>query len=114
MAKKSKDKNIDQLDERSPERRTDDQAQPDELGVDPGQVGASSAGQSGDTQRLSFVEEANEESVEELEETDQAFEAAVVEGVEDAGDHPERPVHTHEEYGRPDDVPPRNRDDEAA
>ena len=29
-----------------------------------------------------------------------------MEGVEDAADHPERPVHTHEEYGRPDDVPP--------
>ena len=34
--------------------------------------------------------------------------------VEDAADHPERPVHTHEEYGRPDDVPPQRRDDEAA
>jgi hypothetical protein len=34
-----------------------------------------------------------------------------VEGVEDAADPPERPVHTHLEYGRPDDVPPkRNRD----
>ncbi len=120
MARKSKEKdknknqNIDMRDERSPERRTDDQAQLDELGTDPGQVGLDSAGQSGDTQRLSAVEDANEESVEELEETDQNFEAAVVEGVEDAADHPERPVHTHEEYGRPDDVPPRNRDDEAA
>jgi hypothetical protein len=118
MARKSKEKdknqNIDMRDERSPERRTDDQAQLDELGTDPGQVGLDSAGQSGDTQRLSAVEGANEESVEELEETDQNFEAAVVEGVEDAADHPERPVHTHEEYGRPDDVPPRNRDDEAA
>jgi hypothetical protein len=34
-----------------------------------------------------------------------------VEGVEAAADPPERPVHTHEEYGRPDDAPPkRNRD----
>jgi len=41
-----------------------------------------------------------------LTETDQALEAARVEGLEDAADHPERPVHTHEEYGRPDDLPP--------
>jgi hypothetical protein len=53
----------------------------------------------------------SDESVEELADTEQALEAAAVEGVEDAADHPERPVHTHEEYGRPDDVPPkRNRD----
>jgi hypothetical protein len=83
------------------------EARPDELGNDPGQVGPESAGQSGDTQRLSHVEEASEESVEELAETDQALEAAAVDGVEDAGNHPERPVHTHEEYGHPDDLPPR-------
>ena len=52
----------------------------------------------------------SDESVEELADTNQAFEAAavkrVVEGVEDAADHPERPVHTHLEYGRRDDLPP--------
>jgi len=37
-----------------------------------------------------------------------------VEGVEDAADHPERPVHTHEEYRHPDNVPPRERGEEAA
>jgi hypothetical protein len=100
--------------ERSPELNRDDQARLDELGTDPGQVGPDSAGQSGDSQRLSPIAEANEESVEELADTDQAIEAAAVEGVEDAADHPERPVHTHEEYGRPDDVPPQRRDDEAA
>ena len=83
----------------------------DELGNKPGQVGNRSAGQAGDSQGLSSEEDASEESVEELADTEQAFEAAAVEGVEDAADHPERPVHTHEEYGRPDDVPPkRNRD----
>lgn len=102
------------LNERSPELRGDNQAQLDDLGSDPAQVGSDSAGQSGDPQRLSELEEANEESVEELAETDQAMEAATVEGVEDAADHPERPAHTHEEYGRPDDIPPRRRDDEAA
>ena len=82
------------------------EARLDELGNDPGQVGPDSAGQSGDPQQLSSIAEVSEESVEELADTDQAMEAAVVEGVEDAADHPERPVHTHLEYGRPDDVPP--------
>jgi len=85
----------------------DNEAQLDELGDDPGQVGPRSAGQTGDAQALSDVPEATDESVEELAEEDQALEAAIVEGVEDAGDHPERPTHTHEEYGTPDDVPPR-------
>jgi hypothetical protein len=93
-------------DERSEDLKLDDQANLDELGSDPGQVGAESGGQSGSAQRLSSVEDANEESVEELSDTDQAFEAAAVEGVEDAADHPERPVHTHLDYGRPDDLPP--------
>lgn len=102
------------LREKSPELRSDNQAQLDELGSDPGQVGTDSAGQSGDPQRLSELADSNEESVEELADTDQAFEASALEGVEDAADHPERPAHTHEEYGRPDDVAPRRRDDEAA
>lgn len=103
-----------QQDERSPERKQDEQARLDELGSDPGEVGPDSGGQSGDLQRLSPVEEANEESVEELASTDQAIEAAAVEGVEDAAGHPERPTHTHEEYGRPDDLPPQRRKDEEA
>ena len=88
------------------ERAKDNQAAADELGTDPRQVGSDSAGQSGDAQRLSTIADASEESVEELAGTYQALEAAAVEGVEDAGDHPERPVHTHLEYGRPDDLPP--------
>jgi hypothetical protein len=111
MAKKKENRDID---ERSPELKGDLEARPDELGRDPRQVGENSAGQAGDPQQLSIVEEANEESVEELADSDQAFEASVVDGVEDAGDHPERPVHTHEEYGRPDDTPALTKDDEAA
>jgi len=88
-------------------RRGDEHAQPDELGSDPGQVGPDSAGQSGDPQQLSSRAEADSESVQELADTDQALEAGIVEGVEDAADHPERPVHTHLDYGRPDDLPPR-------
>jgi len=84
----------------------DNEAGPDELGNDPRQVGPRSAGQSGDPQRLSTIEDAANESVEELADSDQALEAARVEGVEDAAEHPERPVHTHNDYGRPDDLPP--------
>ena len=87
--------------------RGDEQAQLDELGNDPGQVGPESAGQSGDSQRLSSIADAADASVQELADSDQAMEAGIVEGVEDAADHPERPVHTHLEYGRPDDLPPR-------
>ena len=87
------------------------EAAPDELGKDPREVGPESAGQSGDAQRLSIVEDAENESVEELVEEEQAFEASAVDGVEDAADHPERPVHTHNEYGRPDDLPPARSQD---
>jgi hypothetical protein len=82
------------------------EAQPDELRNDPREIGPDSAGQSGDLQRLSTTEDADNESVEELAEADQGLEAARLEGIEDASDHPERPVHTHNEYGRPDDIPP--------
>src|SRR6266700_45107 len=75
-------------DERAPERKSDLEAQLDELGQDPSQVGDRSAGQAGSSQDLSSVEDAGEEYVEELADTDQAMEAAAVEGSEDA-DHPE-------------------------
>lgn len=101
-------------DERAAEVAGDNQAQPDELGRDPGQVGPDSAGQSGDPQGLSQIEDANEESVEELADTDQAYEASVVQGVEDAGDHPERPVHTHEDYRKSDDFPAVRGEEEKA
>lgn len=108
------DKKDHNLDERSPELKGDLEAQLDELGKDPAEVGPDSAGQSGSSEGLSAEAEATEDSVEDLAETDQAYEASAVEGVEDAGDHPERPTHTHEEYGNPEDVPRRRRDDEAA
>ena len=112
MNTRNRENNTD--DERSPELKSDLEAQPDELGTDPSEVGAKSAGQSASSLGLSSDPDATEDSVEDLADTDQAFEAASVEGLEDAADHPERPTHTHEEYGRPDDVPPRRRDDEAA
>ena len=112
MAQKSR--RDDDLDERSPERKGDLEAQPDELGDDPREVGEMSAGRAGDAQRLSTIEDAEEESVTSLATDNQGYEAAVVEGVEDAADHPERPVHTHLDYGRPDDVPPQRREDDEA
>jgi hypothetical protein len=93
-------------------RRGDEQAGPDELGNDPGQVGPDSAGQSGDGQDLSAIADSADESVQALADSDQALEAGIVEGIEDAADHPERPVHTHVEYGRPDDLPPVDGSDE--
>ena len=83
----------------------DKEAQLDKLGSDPGQVGPDSAGQSGDTQGLSPEADAAEESVEELADTDQPYEAGIAEGVEDAEDHPERPVHTHENQAKTADIP---------
>jgi hypothetical protein len=102
------------LPERAPERKRDLQAQLDELGKDPRQVGDDSAGQSGDTQGLSDVEEASEESVEELASANQDLEAASVEGSEDAADHPTRPTHTHEEYGYSEELPKRRKGNKAA
>jgi hypothetical protein len=110
---RSRDENRS-IDERSPELKGDLEAQLDELGNDPSQVGVNSAGQTASAQGLSAEAEVTEDSIEDLSDTDQALEAAAVEGLEDAADHPERPTHTHEEYGRPDDVPPRNRRDDAA
>ena len=110
MPKKKKEET--NMDERSPELKGDLEARPDELEGDLREL--DSAGHGAELEQLSPVEEASEESVEELAETNQSLEAAIVDGVEDAADHPERPVHTHLEYGRPDDVPPARRDDEAA
>jgi hypothetical protein len=53
--------------------------------------GSLRAGQSGDLQGLSDVEDANSESVDELIEDGQSFEAEVVEGVEDVEDEKEVP-----------------------
>ncbi len=69
----------------------------DELENDSEEIASDSAGQSGDDQGLSQIAEADVESVEELADTDQAFAAEAVEGVEDAGDHPERPVRVRED-----------------
>ena len=57
---------------------------------------ARSGEESGDLQGLSRREEADSESVDELLEEGNAFEAGVVQGVEDAGNAEGQEVHTHE------------------
>ncbi len=57
-------------------------------------MGTGSAGQSGDTQGLSDVAEADGESVRELLEAGQAFEAEAIGGVEDAPDADMAEVYT--------------------
>jgi len=69
----------------------------DELEIDSEETVSDSGGQSGDDQGLPRIAEADVESVEELADTDQAYEAEAVEGVEDAGDHPEEPVRVRED-----------------
>lgn len=61
-------------------------------------------GQSGDTQGLSKSDRVDFESVEELAQEGQAFEAEIVEGVEDAPDADVSEVYTHEVSE--DDIPP--------
>lgn len=72
--------------------------------------GARRAGQSGDTQGLSNIADADSESVEELVEEGQSFEAGVISGVENAPDADRGEVKTTEV--REDDVPPEYDDRE--
>ena len=58
--------------------------------------GTGRAGQSGDSQALSGIETADSESVKELVEEGQAFEAEVVQGVENAADADKAEVRTKE------------------
>jgi hypothetical protein len=67
-------------------------------------TGPGSAGQSGDTQGLPDRAEADSESVEELAEEGQAFEAELIDAVEDAPDADVAEVRTKEVPE--DDVPP--------
>ena len=71
-----------------------------------------SAGQSGDTQGLSDIEEADSESVEELTEEGQGLEADVIDAVENAPDPDVSEVRTREVPE--DDVPEEYRDDSSS
>jgi hypothetical protein len=68
--------------------------------------GADSAGQSGDTQGLSQTADATEETVEELAYDGQDYEAGIQAGIEDAADHPEKPVPSHDGQARRADAAP--------
>jgi hypothetical protein len=63
---------------------------------EPKGLGARSGGQSGDLQGLSNTTSADSESVDELLEEGNAFEAEVVEGVQDAPDADRGEIRTHE------------------
>jgi hypothetical protein len=73
-------------------------------------MGDEAGGQAGDLQGLSREEDAASESVEELVEEGQAFEADVVNGVENAPDADKGPVRTHDRSE--DEIPPEERSDE--
>lgn len=92
---------------RAKERREND-VEVVELDADSEQASSERAVQSGDTQGLAPDGESANQSVKQLAEDDQAYEAGVVEGVEDAGDHPERPVRSHEDQrpARESELPP--------
>ena len=74
-------------------------------------LGPGSGGQSGDTQGLSDIAEADSESVQELLEEGQFFEAEVIAGVESAPDPDVAEVHTRQV--REDDVPPEYQERDA-
>ncbi|HEY1251642.1 MAG TPA: hypothetical protein VGH97_10660 [Thermoanaerobaculia bacterium] len=59
-------------------------------------MGLESGGQSGDTERISRSEIADSESVEELLEEGQAFEAGVVDGIENAPEPDQGEIRTRE------------------
>lgn len=75
---------------------------------DQDELGPDSAGQSGDIQQLSDIPDADSESVEELIEEGNAFEADVVQGVEE-GKLPDVSEVTTREVPE-DDVPPEYQD----
>jgi hypothetical protein len=81
---------------RANERR-DREAELIEFDADSEQICQESEVQSGDMQGLAPYGEAANQSVKQLAEDDQAYEAGVVEGVEDAGNHPERSVRSHQD-----------------
>lgn len=70
---------------------------------EPKGLGANSGGQSGDLQGLSHMAGADSESVDELLEEGNAFEAEVVQGVQNAPDADQGEIRTHEV--QEDDVP---------
>lgn len=82
---------------------------PDEAGEPSGQSEPGSGGGSGDAQGLSQAVDAAEESVNELAGAGQDYEAQILQGVEDATDHPGKPVPNRNFQRRPDGRAPERR-----
>lgn len=82
---------------RKANERRDREAELVEFDANSEQADSESGGQSGDMQGLAADGDAANQSVEELAEEGQPYEAGVVEGVEDAGKHPEAPVRSHQD-----------------
>jgi len=74
------------------------------------ELGPNAAGQSGDTQQIPDIADADSQSVEELVEEGNAFEANVVQGVDEAADSETSEVTTREVPE--DDVPPEYLNDD--
>ncbi len=73
----------------------------DENALRPQGLGPESAGRSGDDQGLPRTARSEDESVEELAAEGQPYEAAIVEGVEEAGNHQEEPTPIRSERRAP-------------
>jgi hypothetical protein len=84
----------------------DQDVQLDEFGNIPDEAGPDEGGQSGDTQGFSSIADAADESVKKLADAGQAYEAGVVDGIEDAANHPEQPVYSHEDQNRRSETSP--------
>ncbi len=78
----------------------------DQGAMPPDDVGPDSAGQSGDTEGLSELQDSNAESVSELAEEGQDLEGAAVSGVENAPPADEAEVQTHERHPDEGEIPP--------
>jgi transcription termination/antitermination protein NusA len=78
----------------------------EEGAMPPDDVGPDSAGQSGDTEGLSQLQDTNAESVSELVEEGQDLEAGIVSGVENAPPADEAEVDTHGEHPDEEQIPP--------
>jgi N utilization substance protein A len=75
-------------------------------GLAPDDVGPDSAGQSGDTEGLSRLQDMSFESPSELAEEGQGFEAELLAGAQDAPVADDSEVSTHKEHPREKDIPP--------
>ena len=84
----------------------ENEAHLDEPGEQPGQGGPDSGGQSGDTQALPRPPTRPRRPSKSLPTRGRATRAGILEGIEDAADHPEKPVPNHDGPERREDAAP--------